>query len=410
MPRRIESDHKDFRDVVSGRIRKSLKKYINTGKVFRKRSKNGKVTISIPRIDIPRIVFGDNGEGIGRGLGKEGDVIGKDPQKGKGNQAGDQEGEGILINLDLEDVLHFLQDELKLPNIKPKPNETFQEVKIKYNNIALTGPESLRHNRRTMLQALKRMAAGGELDKLHYIPGFSDPVRLITPINSDRRYKQYTEIKVPASNAVIFFARDGSASMDQYKCDIVSDMSWWIDAWIRHFYERVERCYIWHDTVAQEVDEETFYRYRYGGGTKCSSAMKLIGKQFENRFPPNKWNIYVIYFTDGENWQEDNVSFIKSIQDLTNGGDVNFVGISQVMAYNYEQSLKNTVDESLSKGVLDKEMVRTTDISPAEGARDLSDDERDEAIKNSIIDLLGSKPVVNPVVKTVDVDPSAGGI
>ena len=121
-----------------------------------------------------------------------------------------------------------------------------------------------------MLQALKRMAAGGELDKLHYIPGFSDPVRLITPINSDRRYKQYTEIKVPASNAVIFFARDGSASMDQYKCDIVSDMSWWIDAWIRHFYERVERCYIWHDTVAQEVDEETFYRYRYGGGTKCS--------------------------------------------------------------------------------------------------------------------------------------------
>ena len=100
MPRRIESDHKDFRDVVSGRIRKSLKKYINTGKVFRRRSKNGKVTISIPRIDIPRIVFGDNGDGVGRGVGEEGDVVGKDPQKGKGNQAGDQEGEGILINLD----------------------------------------------------------------------------------------------------------------------------------------------------------------------------------------------------------------------------------------------------------------------------------------------------------------------
>ena len=168
----------------------------------------------------------------------------------------------------------------------------------------------------------------------------------------------------------------------------------------------MERCYIWHDTVAQEVDEETFYRYRYGGGTKCSSAIKLIGKQFENRFPPNKWNIYVIYFTDGENWQEDNVSFIKSIQDLTNGGDVNFVGISQVLAYNYEQSLKTTVDEALSKGVLDKEMVKTTDISPADGASSLSDDERDEAIKNSIIDLLGTTPVAKPVA----VDPSAGGI
>ena len=77
-----------------------------------------------------------------------------------------------------------------------------------------------------------------------------------------------------------------------------------------------------------------------------------------------------------------------------------------MLAYNYEQSLKNTVDESLSKGVLDKEMVKTTDISPAEGSRTLSDAERDEAIKNSIIDLLGSKPVVKPVA----VDPSAGGI
>ena len=133
--------------------------------------------------------------------------------------------------------------------------------------------------------------------------------------------------------------------------------------------------------------------------------MKLIGKQFENRFPPNKWNIYVIYFTDGENWQEDNFSFIKSIQDLTGGGDVNFVGISQVLAYNYDQSLKHIVDESLSKGILDKEMVKTTDISPPEGASNFSDEDRDEAIKNSIVDLLGSKP---PVVKVAD--PSGGGI
>ena len=66
----------------------------------------------------------------------------------------------------------------------------------------------------------------------------------------------------------------------------------------------------------------------------------------------------------------------------------------------------NLLDEALSKGVLDKEMVKTTDISPADGASSLSDDERDEAIKNSIIDLLGTTPVAKPVA----VDPSAGGI
>ena len=97
--------------------------------------------------------------------------------------------------------------------------------------------------------------------------------------------------------------------MSEYKCDIVSDMAWWVDAWIRRFYKRVERCYIWHDTKAKEVDEETFYNYRYGGGTTCSSALKLITKQFENRYPPDKWNIYILYFSDGDNWGDDNQKF-----------------------------------------------------------------------------------------------------
>ena len=34
MPRRIEEDHKDFRDVYSGRIRKALKKFIKNGSIF----------------------------------------------------------------------------------------------------------------------------------------------------------------------------------------------------------------------------------------------------------------------------------------------------------------------------------------------------------------------------------------
>ena len=52
-----------------------------------------------------------------------------------------------------------MQDELELPNLKKKPNEIYDEVKIKYNNISLIGPESLRHNRRTLMQTLKRQAA-----------------------------------------------------------------------------------------------------------------------------------------------------------------------------------------------------------------------------------------------------------
>lgn len=388
MTKRIHEDHKDFKDVYGGIRRKQLKKYIKNGTIFRNRGKNGKIVVTIPKIDIPHIVYGEGSDGVGRGEGEKGETIGKDGQEqGKGNQAGQEEGQGIEVEVDLDEVLRFMQDELELPDMKPKPNDTYEQIVKKYNNIALTGPESLRHNARTIKQALKRQCADGSINKLHNIPGFNNPVRLITPINSDKRYRQFNEVKIPSSNAVIFFARDGSASMDQYKCDIVSDMSWWIDAWIRKFYEKVERVYVWHDTVAKEVDEKSFYKYRYGGGTTCSTALKLISKMFENRYNPIKWNIYFFYFTDGENWDGDNEIFVNILNQEFNPKFVNMVGISQILPWRYESSLKQFVDKNLKL-----ENLRTTQIAGDVNGSfvdQISFEERDKLIKKSIVDLLG---------------------
>lgn len=395
MPRRVEEDHKDFRDVVSGKIRKALKKFVKSGQIFPRRGKNGKISISIPKIDIPHIVYGNSDEGVGRGPGKEGDVIGNDPKKGKGNGAGQGESEGIIINLDLEEVLKFLQDELQLPNLKKKPNEIYDEVKIKYNNISLIGPESLRHNRRTLMQTLKRQAAEGTLNNLKYVPGLVDPVRVLQPINEDKRYRQFNEIKIPSSNALIVFARDGSGSMDAAKCDIINDMAWWIDVWIRRFYDRVDRLYVWHDSAAMEVDEEKFYKYRSGGGTTCSSALKFITKQFENRYPPNKWNIYVFYFTDGENWDDDNNHFIETLANEFGPNVVNFTGITQILAYNYQGSVKEEVDNAIKTGKLNGDYVRTASIGVNNSKfpyiqPSLSEEARNEQIMEAIKTLLGN--------------------
>ena len=389
MPRRVEEDHKDFHDVYAGRKRKELKKYIKNGNIFRSRGKNGKIVLTIPKIDIPHIVYGDSGNGgIGRGEGESGKVIGKekDQGEGKGNNAGQDEGEGIDIAVDLEEILKFMQEELQLPDMKPKPSDTYEDIIKKYNNISLVGPESLRHNARTLKQALKRQCADGSINKLHEIPGFAHPIKLITPINSDKRYRQFNEIKVPSSNAVVFFARDGSASMDQYKCDIVSDMSWWIDIWIRRFYKKVEHVYVWHDTVAKEVDEKKFYKYRYGGGTTCSSALKLISKMFENRFNPIKWNIYLFYFTDGENWDGDNENFVKILQEEFGPKTVNMVGITQILSWDYNNSLKQAVDNSSFAN------LKSTQIGYAPHSSSnsqLSEEDRNSQIRSSIIDLLG---------------------
>lgn len=389
MPRRITEDHNEFRDVVSGKIRKSLKKFIKSGQIFKTRGKNGKVSISIPRIDIPHIVFGDNNNGVGRGKGEKGDVIGKKDKGDKeGADGGQEDAEGITINLTLEEVLKFIQDELELPDLKPKDNGTFEDVKIKYNNISLVGPDSLRHTRRTMLQALKRLCSTGEINNLYEIPGFKDKVKLLTPINSDKRFRQYKEIKTPSSNALIIYARDGSGSMDALKCDIVSDMCWWIDVWIKRFYKRVEKMFVWHDSNAMEVDEEKFYRYRMGGGTACSSAFKLISQQFENKFKPNNWNIYVFYFTDGDNWGEDNSVLIDVINKNFKSDSVNLLGVTQIYSYDKNNSVKKQLDDAVLESKIKNVNLKTYDIVS-------SDNDNDESRNNQILDaikfILGSK-------------------
>lgn len=401
MPHRINEDHKKFRDVVSGRTRRELKRLIKSGSIIRQRPKGGKMTVSIPQIDIPHFLFGDTGKGVGRGPGKEGDVIGRDPQPGKGNQAGDQPGEGINISVDMDDVLRFMQEELQLPFMRPKPNETFEEVKIKYNDISKNGPESLRHTRRTMKEALKRLAMTRGIDNLQIVPSSKVPIKVITPINSDRRYRQYKEIKIPTSNAVIFFARDCSGSMDDYRCDIVSDMAWWIDCWIRKFYKRVDRCYFVHDTRATEVNEEEFYTYRYGGGTQCSSAFRSIADQLENRYPPHAYNVYIFYFSDGDNWGGDNERMLEIINQELGPDRVNMIGMSQICSWRYEDSVKAFFDSSIKKGKLG-DYFRTTYVGPEESRNDsnhgfgnwgyapeLTEEDRNSQIIEGIKALLG---------------------
>ena len=60
--------------------------------------------------------------------------------------------------------------------------------------------------------------------------------------------------------------------------------------------------YIVHDAAAKEVDQETFFHLREGGGTKISSAYKLCNQMITEQFSPEDWNIYLFHFSDGDNW------------------------------------------------------------------------------------------------------------
>jgi len=391
-----------FRDVVSGTTRKELKKWIKSGRIIRRRG-GRKISIPIPRIDLPHFIFGRPENGLGRGPGDGGDVVGREPAPGQqGEQAGTDPGDAIEVDIDMEEILKVMGQDWQLPNMEPKPNRTFEEIKIRYNSLSKVGPPSLLHKRKTLLQTIKRMSSMGQLtpENARLLPGHDVPIVPLTPIRDDMRFRKWTEKKIPSSNAVIFFARDISGSMSTYKCEIVSDMAWWIDMWIRQFYDKTQRCYVVHDTRAWEVDEEKFYKYRYGGGTICSSAMKYIAKQLKHRFPPETWNIYVFYFSDGENWMSDNPEFIKTIKEDLNPSIVNLVGITQILPWG-THGLKEYVDKRITEGVLDNRYVRTAGIDRPEKDKEdrwgwwwwdetMDEGARNEAIKHAIKELLGT--------------------
>lgn len=391
MPHRINEDHDEFRKIVGGKFREELKKYIKNGQLFRERSKNGKIIVTIPKIDLPRIVFGKNNEGVGRGPGDPGDVIDKDDKGDGKGKPGDEHGDGINIQVDIEDVLKLLKDELQLPDLKPKENQTYEEVRTVYNGIAKLGPNSLLHKTRTMKQCMKRLSAMGMLNNKVLLPGNTEPVTLLTLINDDKRFRQYNEIKVPSSNAVLFFIRDGSGSMDQYKCDIVSDISWWIELYIRQYYKRTECVHIWHDTEAQEVSSQEFYGLRYGGGTRCAPALKLMHKIVKDRFNPVKWNIYGFYFGDGETSNDDNARFSKLLQNELGPKVVNMFGQVEILNMPmFGDSLKTYLDKQITKGLLPH--LRNTDIPRQDKNSwyyELPPEERDKEVRRVIHTLLG---------------------
>ncbi len=399
MPKRIQNDHTMFHDVVSGTTNKELQKFIKTGQILRQRGKNGYIGIPIPQIHLPHFAFGSGNSGVGRGEGDVGDVV--DSEKGKGDGTGGEPGEGtsegMMVNVEMRKIMEQLAKELELPNIRKKSNDTYEEIKIKYNGLSKVGPSSLLHKRKTMLACMKRMASEGTLDDLVMVPGFREAISILTPMTEDKRFRQWNEIKIPSSNAVIFFARDISASMDVLKCDIVSDIAWWIDCWIQCFYDKVQKCYVLHDTEAKEVDEERFYKQRYGGGTMCSSAMKYIAKQLKHRYPPEKWNVYIFYFGDGENWMGDNSKFCKIIKNEMPPEKVNLVGLTEILSWGGE-TLNDYVNKQIAEGILDNNFVRTAavvnDTSNKQGwywQQSMSDDARNQATKNVLKELLGQK-------------------
>jgi hypothetical protein len=294
MSQRVERDLNRFREIVRGRIKKDLRKYMSHGEMIGRQGKRY-VSIPLPQIDIPQFRYGTRqGGGVGQGEGEVGDPIGQgEGQEGQG-EAGSEPGQHVLeVDVSLEELAQILGEELQLPNIEPRGKKNIISEKDKYSGIRKTGPDSLRHFKRTYRQALRRQVISGD-----YNP--ENPI--IIPIRDDMRFRSWKETLMPESNAVIMYMMDVSGSMGTEQKELVRITAFWIETWLRSQYREIDIRYIVHDAAAKEVDQQTFYHIREGGGTKISSAYKLCNKLIDERYPAEEWNIYPFHFSDGDNW------------------------------------------------------------------------------------------------------------
>lgn len=306
----IKRDHSRFRKIVKGKVRDNLRKYVSHGSQILPKGKD-KFTIPMPSIDIPRFRFGDKSQGgVGQGDGQPGDPVdGQQDPNGQPGQGEAGEGEGnkeLEVDLSLDELAKILGDELELPKIEPKGKKSLQSSVDRYTNIGSTGPDSLRHLRRTYKQALKRQIAMGAYDP-------ENPS--VVPIKRDYRYRS-ADTKIQMENAaVVIYMMDVSGSMGDEQKEIVRTESFWINLWLKSQYKDIEIRYIIHDATAKEVDEHTFFRTRESGGTLISSAFNLCKQIIKEDYNPNEWNIYPFHFSDGDNWSADDTKVCLELLD-----------------------------------------------------------------------------------------------
>lgn len=311
---RIKKDENKFIDILKGKIKENLKKYLKPGSVILPgRGQKEPIRIKFYHLPLPKFRYGANHGGLGAGKGKQGEDLGPisgDPDKdGKGEKkAGDQPGELIEVEFNEEEILKII--ELELPNLQPKGEKTIEAEDKRWSSARKVGPESLiikRGPKGIYRKALQRQLSDGSYDP-------KNP--RIIPIKEDKSFRSTKPLPRPQNNALLVFMRDISGSVSDEEREIISYFCFFAEGLLKRQYDELECVYIVHHVQAEEMkNQEKFLKADSYGGTKCSSAHELMIKIVSNRYPPDDWNIYPIYFSDGMNWEEDNDYTIKLIKD-----------------------------------------------------------------------------------------------
>jgi uncharacterized protein len=261
--------------------------------------------------------------GAGQGKGEPGDILRPaQPQPSHGDDANEGSGEQgeiqLMIELKIDEIVDWLWEELKLPDLKPKQTTAIRDEDLVREGWDRRGPRARLDRRRTIKEAVKRRAIQNNLR-----PGVQ-----ATPFtNDDLRFRQLFHRPKPATNAVVILALDVSGSMNDTQRKLAKTFFFFALQGIRRQYRNVETVFLAHTDSAWEFSEEQFFQVSGSGGTVASTVFNLSLDLLKSRYDASRYNSYLFYATDGENFREDRQLATQSLTELA--GLLNYTGYVQ---------------------------------------------------------------------------------
>ena len=317
-------DRRRHRQLVEKSIKENLGDILSEESIIGE-GKNKKFKIPIRGIKEYQFVYGKNSKGVASGTGEEkrGDKIGSGkPQgaNGKGG-AGNREGEDIYeTEITLEELLDYITEDLDLPNLDKK----------KYSEIVT---ESLAKKRTVMSKIARKQGKKRALAE----EGIETDIERFPFREEDLRYYRVKKKPKRESNAVMIFIMDVSGSMDSTKKYLARSFFFVLSKFLRRKYNNIAFEFISHTTVAKRVDEYEFFHKAESGGTYISSGVRLALDLIKEKYPPEVWNIYPVYASDGDNWTEDNERAMKAVKELCSVS--NMFGYAELLPSTYSTTM-----------------------------------------------------------------------
>jgi uncharacterized sporulation protein YeaH/YhbH (DUF444 family) len=269
----------------------------------------------------------DQTEGVGQGAAKPGDVLAKpspDEGTGKGPGGRDEGGIEFVLEFKVDDIVDWLWEEMQLPNLKARVGKS-EEADWTREGWDRKGARSRLDRRRSLRESIKRRSMRDEG------PAFTD---------DDLRFRQLTRREQPSIQAVVFLLMDVSGSMSERDRQLAKSFFFWAVQGLRRQYRHLDTVFVAHTTEAWEFNEDEFFKVSGSGGTVASTGLLKVREIIESRYSPARYNVYLFYASDGDNYSADRTHAEAALQTLAELA--NYCGYLEVSSASQRQLATET--------------------------------------------------------------------